>query len=80
MNYKLGGVGFEGHAIICGVGAVYYLVLSIMYMAQKGLTFSAIDPHTGLFKAAMWGAAVCAVLSGTVLDVEQEPHCRRRQR
>ena len=23
VNYKLGGVGFEGHAIICGVGAVY---------------------------------------------------------
>ena len=64
VNYKLGGVGFEGHAIICGVGAVYYLVLSIMYMAQKGLTFSAIDPHTGLFKAAMWGLLFVPFLVG----------------
>ncbi|MFR4107005.1 MAG: hypothetical protein ACLT0E_03190, partial [Eubacterium sp.] len=24
VNYALGGVGFEGHAIICGVGAIYY--------------------------------------------------------
>ncbi len=30
VNYALGGVGFEGHAVICGIGAVYYLVLSII--------------------------------------------------
>lgn len=30
VNYALGGVGFEGHAVICGIGAVYYLVLSIL--------------------------------------------------
>ena len=30
VNYALGGVGFEGHAIICAVGAIYYLVLSII--------------------------------------------------
>ncbi|MCR5150249.1 MAG: M20/M25/M40 family metallo-hydrolase [Clostridiales bacterium] len=30
VNYALGGVGFESHAIICAVGAVYYLVLSII--------------------------------------------------
>ncbi len=30
VNYALGGVGFEGHAIICALGAIYYLVLSII--------------------------------------------------
>ncbi len=29
VNYALGGVGFEGHAIICFVGAFYYLGISI---------------------------------------------------
>ncbi len=37
VNYKLGGVGFEGHAVLCGLGAVYYLVLSIISIAKGGL-------------------------------------------
>lgn len=35
VNYALGGVGFEGHAVICGIGAVYYLVLSIIACANN---------------------------------------------
>ena len=35
VNYKLGGVGFEGHAVICGIGAVYYLVISIMLVKER---------------------------------------------
>lgn len=34
VNYALGGVGFEAHAIICGIGAVYYLVLSILALIK----------------------------------------------
>lgn len=34
VNYALGGVGFESHAILCGIGAIYYLVISII-SAQK---------------------------------------------
>lgn len=33
VNYKLGGVGFEAHAIICGVGALYFIVISILSLA-----------------------------------------------
>ncbi len=37
MNYKFGGVGFEGHAIVSAVGAVYYLVLSIVAAANGNI-------------------------------------------
>ncbi len=55
VNYKLGGVGFEGHAIICGVGALYYLVLSVIYVAKNGIGFSAVSASDPLAKAALWG-------------------------
>lgn len=37
VNYALGGVGFESHAILCGLGAVYFLVLSIIAAANGGV-------------------------------------------
>ena len=43
VNYKLGGVGFEGHAVICGIGAVYYLVVSIILVAKNGLKVPSFD-------------------------------------
>ena len=43
VNYKLGGVGFEGHAVICGIGAVYYLVVSIILVAKNGLSVPPFD-------------------------------------
>ena len=55
VNYKLGGVGFEGHAIICGVGALYYLVLSILSVAKNGVAFGQINTADPLAKAALWG-------------------------
>ena len=55
VNYKLGGVGFEGHAIICGVGALYYLVLSIISVAKNGVSFGQISTADPLAKAALWG-------------------------
>ena len=30
VNYKLGGVAFEGHAALCVVGALYYMIISIV--------------------------------------------------
>ena len=53
VNYKLGGVGFEGHAVICGIGAVYYLVISILSFIQNG--FSGTDPSSALGKLGLWG-------------------------
>lgn len=55
VNYRLGGVGFEGHAILCAVGAIFYLVLSVMYMVKHGLTFGVADASDPLVKAALWG-------------------------
>lgn len=64
VNYKLGGVGFEGHAIICGIGALYYLVISIMYVVQNGIGFAVIDKSSSLFKFALIGLIFVPFLIG----------------
>jgi hypothetical protein len=58
VNYALGGVGFEGHAIISGVGAVYYLVLSIIAITKGGVLEGA------LLKCALWGLIFVPFLAG----------------
>ena len=55
VNYALGGVGFEGHAIIAVVGALFYLVLSIVYMIKTKTIFGVADFDNTLVKAALWG-------------------------
>lgn len=55
VNYALGGVGFEGHAIIAALGAVYYLVISIIYMVQNGIGLGMIDKASVLYKCGLWG-------------------------
>lgn len=55
VNYALGGVGFEGHAVLVVLGALFYLVLSVMYIAQNGITFGMPDMSSPLVKAALWG-------------------------
>lgn len=52
VNYALGGVGFEGHAIISAVGTIFYIVIAIIAMAQGGL-FAA--PEGTLKTVALWG-------------------------
>ena len=37
VNYALGGVGFESHAVITAIGGAYYLVISIISMVKYGL-------------------------------------------
>lgn len=64
VNYKLGGVGFELHAILCGVGAVYYLVISILSIVQNGIGFGMIDTDSTLFKMALWGLLFVPFLVG----------------
>ena len=39
VNYALGGVGFEGHAIICGVGALYLIVISVIKLASPDASY-----------------------------------------
>lgn len=65
VNYKLGGVGFEGHAILCGVGAIYYLVISIISIVhQRGISFGMIDTGSLLFKLALGGLVFVPFLVG----------------
>lgn len=63
VNYALGGVGFEGHAVICGIGAVYYLVISIIAIVKYG-AIGAITPGTTLFKMALIGLIFVPFLIG----------------
>ncbi|MBR1811917.1 MAG: M28 family peptidase [Clostridia bacterium] len=54
VNYALGGVGFEAHAIIGFAGIFYYLVLGVIAVAKYG-SFSGIPAGTALIKCALWG-------------------------
>lgn len=64
VNYKLGGVGFEGHAVICGIGAVYYLVISIIAVVKNGVAFGGFDASSTLGKMALWGLLFVPFLIG----------------
>lgn len=64
VNYKLGGVGFEGHAVICGIGAVYYLVISIMLVAKNGLEYVSFDADDTLGLLRLIGLVFVPFLIG----------------
>lgn len=64
VNYALGGVGFEGHAIICFIGALYYTVLAIIYTVQNGFTIGMIDKTSSIYTAALWGLIFVPFLIG----------------
>lgn len=59
VNYALGGVGFESHAVICVLGAVFYIVVSIIYITKQGLFGLAVNPAVAssewYVKLALWG-------------------------
>jgi hypothetical protein len=55
VNYRLGGAAFEAHAVISALGALYYLVLSLMYIINYGISFSLISAGCPYFSAALWG-------------------------
>ncbi len=59
VNYALGGVGFESHAILAAIGAVFYLVVSIIAAVKGGLQ---ADPV--LLKVALWGLLSLPFLIG----------------
>ena len=63
MNYKFGGVGFEGHAIACGLGAVYYIVLSIIKCVKYGV-FGTVAITEPIMKAALIGLIFLIPLVG----------------
>ncbi len=54
VNYALGGVAFEGHLIISALGALYYLILSIVTTVKVGAVGSVADGGV-LLKFYLWG-------------------------
>ena len=64
VNYKLGGVGFEAHAVICAIGAIYYIVVSIIYLVQNGISFGPVDFSSTPVKMALWGFLFVPFLVG----------------
>lgn len=69
VNYALGGVGFEGHAILCGVGAIFYIVVSIIYMTKYGFAGMLLNDavtvgNAWIVKAALWGLLFVPFLVG----------------
>jgi hypothetical protein len=69
VNYALGGVGFEAHAIICGVGAVFYIVVSIIYMVKNGFAGLLLNSDvtigtSGIVKIGLWGLCFVPILIG----------------
>ena len=62
VNYALGGVGFESHAIIGFAGAFYYLAIAIAQIATQG--FTGITADMPLFKWALGGLAFVPFLIG----------------
>ncbi len=63
VNYALGGVGFEGHAIIVALGAVFYLVISIIAVSQ-GITFGVADMSNPLTVAGLIGLVFVPFMVG----------------
>ncbi len=55
VNYALGGVGFESHAIIVVLGALFYLIISIIRVVQGGFSFGVPDISDPLIKAGLIG-------------------------
>lgn len=64
VNYALGGIGFEGHAGLCAVGALYYFVISVLYISENGVRFGVPDPDNILTKLALWGLLFVPFLVG----------------
>lgn len=62
VNYALGGVGFEAHAIIGFAGAFYYLILTIIQLVQNGS--AGADISTPLGKAGLIGLIFVPFLVG----------------
>lgn len=64
VNYRFGGVAFELHAVICVLGAAYYLVLSLYRIIRYGVGFGMLDTSSRLFTMALIGLVFVPFMLG----------------
>ena len=64
VNNKLGGVAFEAHGVTCILGAIYYFVLSVLYIIKHGFTPGLPDLSDPIVTAAFVGFAFIPFLIG----------------
>ena len=63
VNYRLGGVAFEAHAIIGALGAILYLVLAVIRVVKHG-AISRVPVSSGLGIAGLCGLIFVPFLAG----------------
>ncbi len=64
VNYAMGGVGFEGHAIIVTLGALFYLILSVVYIVKTKSFFGMPDLSNPLIKVGLGGLVFVPFMIG----------------
>ena len=64
VNYRFGGVAFELHAIICFLGALFYLVLSTIKLVKFGFTYVPFTTEEPIYIAALAGLVFVPFMIG----------------
>lgn len=64
VNYRFGGIAFEMHSVICVLGAVYYLILSIIKLIKYGFGYIPFDIKEPLFIASLVGLVFVPFMLG----------------
>ncbi|MBR5233729.1 MAG: M20/M25/M40 family metallo-hydrolase [Clostridia bacterium] len=64
VNYRFGGIAFEMHAIICVLGALYYLILSVIKLAKFGFGYVPFTTEEPLFIASLVGLVFVPFMLG----------------
>ncbi len=64
VNYALGGVGFEGHAISVAVAAIFYAVISVVNVCKNGAYFGMPDTSDTIIKVGLCGLVFVPLIIG----------------
>lgn len=64
VNYRFGGVAFELHAIICVLGALYYLIISAIKITKYGIGYVPFDKSAPIFIASLVGLVFVPFMLG----------------
>lgn len=70
VNYHFGGVAFDAHAVSCILAAIYYIVLSVLYIIKYGVSAALPNIHDPIVIAALAGLAFLPLLIGLYFMVD----------